>query len=92
MWQLKELVEKAKLVKQLKRRRMDRISAEIAEKIRMLLKHGNRKARPASKRPSMMPAGPPPIIQVLCMQKTLAECVGPKALSGTPIQETVQPS
>ena len=62
--QLQELVEQAELVHHFERRGMDGVAAEVAQEVAVLLQH-DRPSTPAraSRKPSIMPAGPPPTMQ-----------------------------
>ena len=63
MRSLQELVEQAKFMHQFQRRRMDRVAAKIAEKIRVLFEDDNFDPARARRKPSIIPAGPPPAMQ-----------------------------
>ena len=45
VWELQELIQQTQLVHQLKRRRMDRVAAKIAQEIRMFFQHHDIDAR-----------------------------------------------
>ena len=63
MRQFQELVDQTQFVHQLERRRMNRVTAEIAEEVRMLLQHHDTDSGAGQQNPSIIPAGPPPAIQ-----------------------------
>lgn len=58
-----ELVQNAELMHDFKCRRMDRVAAEITQKIRVFFEHENVNALARKRRPSITPAGPPPAMQ-----------------------------
>ena len=64
MRQLEEFVEQAELVHHFERRGMHGVAAEIAQEIGVLFQHRRlRTPARASRKPSIMPAGPPPAMQ-----------------------------
>ena len=60
---LEEFVEQAKLVHELQSGRMNGVAAEVAQEVRVLLENDHLDSRPGKKKPSIMPAGPPPAMQ-----------------------------
>ena len=58
-----EGVEQAELVDDAQGRRMHRVAAEVAQEVGMLLEHDVVTPARASRKPSIIPAGPPPTMQ-----------------------------
>ncbi len=63
MGEREEGVEDAELVEELEGGRVDGVAAEVAEEVLVLFEDGDVDARRARRKPSMMPAGPPPTMQ-----------------------------
>ena len=61
--QPQEALEQAELVHQLERGRVDRVAAEVAQEIRVLLEHDGLDAGAGEEKADHQPAGPPPTMQ-----------------------------
>ena len=77
MWQGEEFFEEAELVKEFKGGGMDGVAAEVAEEVIVFFEDGDCDPWRARRKPSMMPAGPPPM-----MQQVVADELAEDGISG----------
>jgi hypothetical protein len=76
MRQLQQIVQQPQLVHHFERRGMDRVAAEVAQKVGVLLQHQHVHAGARQQQASIIPAGPPPAMQHCCEMLAAAMAEG----------------